>query len=84
MQCPYCNNEMQEGYISTNGRTSVNWKPDNEQSEPKKIRLSPADFYMIEIDAFYCDNCKKIIIDTKDLKQPASLGSLFNKLRSKS
>lgn len=84
MQCPYCNSEMQDGYISTNGRTSVNWKSSNEQSEPKNIRLSPADFYMIEIDAFYCDSCKKIIVDTKDFKQPVSLGSFFKRIRNKS
>ena len=55
MKCPYCQEEMQLGYIP-NGGQPVQWIPNG---EPLK-----ANGYKAE--AHYCSNCKVIIAPTKN------------------
>lgn len=71
MKCPYCNKEMKLGCIEADNLLS--WTPGGESrsgvtrwsKSPNSIvlakynLLSPA-----SVDAYYCDNCEKIVIDT--------------------
>lgn len=83
MQCPYCNKEMHNGIIQADGRHSVNWFPDDEEGGAKKVRLAISFLGMNELEAFYCDSCQKMIIDTKDIKQPKSFSAFWKELRGK-
>ena len=64
MNCPYCFNKMEEGYIPTD-RYSLKWISNTEKSKipffHKSIKLNR----VLEgpPDAFYCSTCKKIIIN---------------------
>lgn len=65
MKCPYCSNEMEEGYIPSD-RYSLKWVSYNEKSQlpffNKRIKLHSI-LEEMSVDAFYCNSCKKIIID---------------------
>lgn len=70
MKCPYCEKEMQNGYIEADNLLS--WTPENEVRKGlTKWAISPngvklADFYLMcsaSVDAMYCSSCKKIIIN---------------------
>lgn len=65
MRCPYCSNEMEEGYIPSD-RYSLKWVSSDEKSKSgffsKKIKLHSI-LEDMSVDAFYCNSCKKIIID---------------------
>lgn len=75
MICPYCNNDMNLGSIQTDNLLS--WTPDGESpigatrwaKSPNSIVL--ANYFMLVpavIDAFYCPDCHKIIIDVNNTK----------------
>lgn len=70
MQCPYCNNEMMLGVIEFGFRSKAVWKPNDGRGEVKKIVLVPYNFGYDEIEASFCNNCKKVILDLGDLKTP--------------
>lgn len=70
MKCPYCNAEMRLGQIQADNLLS--WTPDGEKvvggtrwaKAANSIVL--AKYYLLSpasVDAFYCDKCKKLIID---------------------
>ena len=75
MTCPYCNQEMKLGSIQADNLLS--WTPEGESPKgatrwakssksivlAKYFLLSPA-----VVDAFYCPNCQKIIIDVDNAK----------------
>ncbi len=75
MKCPYCQKEMQRGYIP-NGSQPVQWIPDDErpsflsfsvaeQGVPLVNQYKPlkANGYIAE--AHYCSACKVVIAPTK-------------------
>ena len=73
MNCPYCNVKMKLGQIEADNLLS--WKPDGERStggtrwanSPNSIVL--AKYFLLapaSVDAFYCKECKKIIIDISE------------------
>ena len=73
MKCPYCNAKMKLGQIEADNLLS--WKPDGERStggtrwakSPNSIVL--AKYFLLapaSVDAFYCKECKKIIIDVSE------------------
>ena len=81
--CPYCNREMDHGYIHFPGvhrreaRANVRWNTGN--LRPFSDMMGDSKFItaaryqdvvgtVIEIPAYYCDICKKMIIET-DLTQ---------------
>ena len=72
MNCPYCDKEMQKGVIVANAKWSVVWKAEDEHgivNDEGKVKLSKAPWLgPCEIEAFYCDDCKKMIIDTANVK----------------
>lgn len=71
MECPYCNQEMQKGIISGDGRSKVYWKAGGKKAnlmdklsgrgKLEAVNYPLADF---TIEADYCAACKKIIIET--------------------
>lgn len=73
MQCPYCNNEMLSGVISFGMRSEAIWNPIGNCGEIKKIIVKPHDLDYDEINASYCNNCKKMVLDLGDLKEPEPL-----------
>ena len=66
MKCPYCNEEMESGYLELT-RQSLYWyayKQDSVYSARKSIQLSKMPILKRgEIKAFNCENCKKMIMD---------------------
>ena len=73
MQCPYCSNEMQTGVITFGMRSNAVWKPNDNCGEIKKIVIKPHDLDYDEMDAAYCNVCKKMILDLGNLKKPEPL-----------
>ena len=65
MNCPYCNKEMELGYIDqTDFRFPLEWYPANREiglfkTKKRNIRLT----FGGNVKAYRCDPCKKIIID---------------------
>ena len=72
MKCPYCDREMRLGTLSGDGRKKLHWKEGNKKpsfgdliagiGQVKGVRYGLASF---KIDAWYCKNCRKIIMDTE-------------------
>lgn len=73
MKCPYCDREMKLGTI--NASNLLSWTPDGESASgitrwaksPNAVVL--AKWYGLidaSIEAFYCEECKKIIIDVPE------------------
>lgn len=76
MRCPYCQKEMQRGFIP-NGSQPVQWIPDGERPSAfsfsiaehgvplnNRFKLLKANGYKAE--AHYCSDCKVIIAPTKN------------------
>ncbi len=71
MKCPYCDKEMRYGVIQS--PHEINWKPKkaklfgSAKFHEGAIVLSELSFLKGScVDAYCCDNCKKIIIDYGD------------------
>ena len=68
--CPYCGMKMNLGYIYQD-RYSLKWIPEEKdkgfflQWFSKGIKLTNLNSNG-SVESFYCDDCEKIIIDTKD------------------
>lgn len=75
MMCPYCNKEMEKGYIDqTDFRFPLEWYPANRKvifsiftSTKRNVRLT----YDGNVEAYRCESCKKIIIDESTLHTDA-------------
>ena len=76
MRCPYCNEEMQKGFIP-NGGQPVQWIPDG--GKPSLLSFSIAEKGVLLIgkfsplkvngyraEAHYCSKCKVVIAPTKE------------------
>lgn len=71
MKCPFCDNEMQSGKITGDGRSKVHWIPEGDkpgilESMIGKGRID-AEYTLTKfsIEANYCGQCKKMIFDTE-------------------
>lgn len=70
MKCPFCNNEMQAGIMSGDGRSKIFWEPKGDKlGVMDKIvgkGMIGAEYSLtkFKINAEYCYNCKKMIFDT--------------------
>lgn len=73
MLCPYCNKEMKKGYISAYNRLC--WTPEGETAHgatkwaKSRNSVMLAEYFFIgaaTVNANYCENCKKVIIDLLD------------------
>ena len=69
MKCPYCNNEMQKGYIQC--RDGLHWTPKKQKIAALSGLGTGAVLFGNEESfvpnttalAYHCESCKKIIID---------------------
>lgn len=71
MKCPYCNQEMQKGILSGDGRSGVYWKTGDQKANfmdklggAGKIEAAKYTLTSFTIEANYCAACKKIIFET--------------------
>lgn len=71
MKCPYCNQEMQNGIISGDGRSKVYWKAGGKKANftdklggTGKLEAVNYSLATFTIEADYCVTCKKIIFET--------------------
>jgi hypothetical protein len=71
MQCPYCNNEMDKGIISGDGRRKVCWYKDGEKigmldrMAGKGMIDAKYTLSRFKIEGSYCSSCYKMIFDTR-------------------
>lgn len=76
MNCPYCKNEMKKGYIAGD-RLSLRWMPSEveKMSLIKWLKRGVKLSYVLDgncVDAFYCEQCEKVIIDVENVKTKRS------------
>ena len=71
MECPYCKKSMKEGDITTFSERLC-WTPIGEERSRMTRKASPNGIYLAKLDfwkskstatAFYCDHCRKVIIN---------------------
>lgn len=75
MICPYCENEMQRGYVDqTDARFGLRWKPDVEYSGLLDMIFSDDDIKLTSITKsgrlmmYHCEGCKKFIVDENEIE----------------
>ena len=74
MLCPYCNTEMEKGYIGQDQLfVPITWISNNVREDTvlpihKTIKLT-ATLKGGEITTYHCENCKKFIIDENDVER---------------
>lgn len=71
MKCPYCNQEMEKGIMSGDGRSMVWWKQGDKKTNLwdklggiGKIDAVKYALGVFTIESYYCDACKKMIFET--------------------
>lgn len=71
MKCPYCEQDMQKGIISGDGRCMVYWKAGDKKANlwdklggTGKIEAADYSLGTFEIEACYCTSCHKMIFET--------------------
>ncbi|MGE5627908.1 MAG: PF20097 family protein [Solirubrobacterales bacterium] len=79
IQCPYCGRDMKKGLIQADGQHAMLWvEADKKRSLSSQMNNSDCIllqqetfFYKASVDADYCDNCDKIVIEVKSKFLPA-------------
>ncbi|WP_035294611.1 PF20097 family protein [Clostridium sp. KNHs214] len=70
MDCPYCNQKMEEGFIHGD-RFALKWIEKSRDNGSilsmfqKGVKLTDPWMHN-ELEVYYCRNCKKMIIDLND------------------
>ncbi|MBO4750561.1 MAG: hypothetical protein J5546_09605 [Lachnospiraceae bacterium] len=72
MNCPFCNKEMQEGFVRgvsrRIGNSSIYWNDEDHKftmfSNGIKLRADHHDFGYPAIKAYKCEDCQKVIMET--------------------
>lgn len=70
MECPYCYNNMEKGFIS-GVRDDIKWIEESRNKGAfvsmfqKGIKLTDA-WISNQLETYYCVDCKKMIIDVTD------------------
>ena len=73
MNCPYCNKEMEEGYIAQD-RYAITWRPIEAYNSVIKTIFSKNKIKLTsfsnntEARVFYCKDCRKFIIDQDNIE----------------
>ena len=62
MICSYCQQGMQKGELTGDGRRGITWGPLDGPSWNRVIVAKNA-LSQSRAEAFYCESCKKILID---------------------
>ena len=71
MKCPYCKKDMNKGFISQD-RFALKWIPEEKykgaifQWFAKGIKLTDSYSNVDSVESYFCENCKKIVIDIED------------------
>ena len=72
MKCPFCENELKKGILYGDGRSKVHWNEGDKklpilEGMVGKGCLSSAKYSLttFTIESYYCDSCKKMIIETE-------------------
>lgn len=71
MKCPFCEKEMKKGILYGDGRSGVHWNEGSKkvpalEAMVGKGRVTAAKYTLVSftIESFYCDSCKKMVIET--------------------
>ena len=75
MDCPYCGKEMREGSVPAN-----RWYPGDSVSNGVKMAKYSFENLEYETPAFYCEECRKVIISIPPAEE---MESVFEKLEKK-
>lgn len=76
MECPYCKKEMRAGAISA-PRSQLVWCPNGEDGKPLsadwegRVPLTRTPIFSFDesyVPAFYCPDCRRIILDVPEIK----------------
>lgn len=72
MKCPYCNQEMTDGILSGDGRSSVYFKTGDKKANfgdkiggKGKVEAAKYTLASFTVEASYCAACKKMIFETE-------------------
>ncbi|MBQ7492721.1 MAG: hypothetical protein IJT76_09105 [Clostridia bacterium] len=65
MNCPYCKKEMRPGWIQS--RDALGWS-EKKRAVPALAGLLAEVELLSATKAFYCPDCRKIVIDRDDMK----------------
>lgn len=73
-KCPYCGNELQEGFVQSDRLVFFTPKLHKifvapNLSKENEIVLTSSNWFYPNCTAFLCNNCKKVIIDYTNTKQ---------------
>lgn len=68
--CPYCGQEMEKGYITTDAN-AVAWRKEKHESalvlkKSDGIQIAKNHFAACNFEAYCCRSCKKVIIEYGD------------------
>lgn len=66
MVCPYCNNEMEKGYIQS--RDGLGWSPKKRMIAALSGTLSEQELGRAAV-AYRCKACEKLIIDYANIEK---------------
>ena len=74
MQCPYCNSEMEQGFIQS--PQELSWKKGAKRPVLGRAAFHEGSVVLSELSfmkgsaviAYLCRDCKKVIIDYSDVK----------------
>lgn len=74
VQCPYCKRDMKKGFVEGDGRNDLIWVEESEKRNfldnmlrKKCVMLAKRGIWVkSSIEAYYCEDCKKVIIDVTD------------------
>lgn len=68
MRCPYCEAEMEAGYLNSSSNIFYS-KDDSGYAPGRRFALETGPmriaFHGVNVEASYCEACKKIIIDVE-------------------
>ncbi len=68
MNCPYCNQEMENGFLQTGNKIAWTKKIHKFSLLHKEgeVMLENNVFKAINFPAYICNNCKKVLLDYSD------------------
>ncbi len=66
MLCPFCQNEMTEGYLQAARQIIFTTKPKKAFITPRGDDVPVTGFWDVTCRAYHCDTCKKIVADYTD------------------
>lgn len=71
MECPYCKKEMKKGILSGDARQGISWKEGDKKASmfdklggSHCLTAAKSNLSTFKIVAYFCSDCKKMIINT--------------------